>query len=335
MIYWPVTTTKADCLNTLWRALLRDEAHGWCPRAIVLHDAEDVVHREELALFDRLIGHYDAVQLPVLPLIDRRARLVSGHYADEFSEAHAKQLVVRGAIGAGLPLAGVGCAIARPLLETIAAGRADGPFDAASLTEDYELGLAIAATGGRTAFPRVAAGGGGIVAVRAYFPSRLDAAVRQKARWMTGIALAGWDRIGWGRMLDWREHWMRMRDRRAPLAVIVLGAAYLGLVAWGLAALLRLAAGEAGGGAALPGWLIAVNTLLLGWRLVMRALFTGAAYGWREALWSLPRAFVGNLIALLAARRAITRYVAQLAGATPVWDKTAHQFPAHLPDTAP
>ncbi len=190
-------TTKADCLNTLWRALLRDEARGWCPRAIVLHDAEDVVHHDELALFDRLIGPYDAVQLPVLPLIDAGARLVSGHYADEFAEAHAKQLVVRGAIGAGLPLAGVGCAIARPLLRTIAAGRPDGPFDAASLTEDYELGLAIAAAGGRTAFPRVAASAGGIVAVRAYFPSRIDAAVRQKARWMTGIALAGWDRIGW------------------------------------------------------------------------------------------------------------------------------------------
>lgn len=328
-------TTKADCLNTLWRALLRDEARGWCPRAIVLHDAEDVVHHDELALFDRLIGPYDAVQLPVLPLIDAGARLVSGHYADEFAEAHAKQLVVRGAIGAGLPLAGVGCAIARPLLRTIAAGRPDGPFDAASLTEDYELGLAIAAAGGRTAFPRVAASAGGIVAVRAYFPSRIDAAVRQKARWMTGIALAGWDRIGWSRPLDWREHWMRMRDRRAPLAVIVLGAAYLGLVAWGLAALLRLVIGDGGGGAALPGWLIAVNALLLGWRLAMRALFTGAAYGGREALWSVPRAFVGNLIALLAARRAITRYVAQLAGVAPVWDKTAHQFPAHLPDTAP
>ena len=39
---------------------------------------------------------------------------------------------------------------------------------------------------------------------------------------MTGIALAGWDRIGWGGRQRFGDHWMRMRDRRAPLAVLVL-----------------------------------------------------------------------------------------------------------------
>src|SRR3954465_2422048 len=37
-------TTKADCLNTLWRALAGDEATGaWRAEGIVLHDAEDWV----------------------------------------------------------------------------------------------------------------------------------------------------------------------------------------------------------------------------------------------------------------------------------------------------
>ena len=53
----PGPTTKGDCLNTLWRALCADERSGEdVADAIVLHDAEDVVHPAELIVFDRLIG---------------------------------------------------------------------------------------------------------------------------------------------------------------------------------------------------------------------------------------------------------------------------------------
>src|SRR3546814_14509353 len=84
----------------------------------------------------RLIDRHWVVQLPVLPLPDQQSRLVSGHYPDEFAEAHAKQLVVREALGAGLPLAGVGCAIARPALDAIAASRGGAPSDETSVTAD-------------------------------------------------------------------------------------------------------------------------------------------------------------------------------------------------------
>lgn len=326
-------TTKAGNLNTLWHALARDEARdGSHAAAIVLHDAEDVVHAAELRVFDALVGRYAVVQLPVLPLVDRGARLISGHYADEFAESHAKQLVVRQALGAGLPLAGVGCAVERTVLDRLAAARGGAPFDAASLTEDYELGLQVAALGGAAVLARVREGrGGSLVAVRAYFPATLDTAVRQKARWMTGIALAGWDRIGWSGLLDWREHWMRMRDRRAPVAVLVLAVAYLALVAWAASAGLHAVAGSATP-VTPPAvvTLLHVNAALLGWRLVSRALFTARAYGAVEAAWSLPRLLVANLIALLAARRAIVGYVAMLRGAPPRWDKTAHVFPSDV-----
>ena len=326
----PGPTTKAGCLNTLWHALRCDEATGGArARGIVLHDAEDVVHPGELRIFDTLVDRHWAVQLPVLPLVDRGSRLVSGHYADEFAEAHTKQLVVREALGAALPLAGVGCAIARDAIEAVAAARGGDPFDAASLTEDYELGLAIAALGGSGVIARVPEyRGGPVVAVRAFFPATVDAAVRQKTRWMIGIALAGWDRVGWGRWFALSDHWMRMRDRRAPMSVLVLAAAYLSLVGWAVSALIHLVAGLPVGGLPLPQMLIVANGCLLGWRLAMRALFTGAAYGIGEAIWSVPRALVSNLIALLAARRAIVRYVAMLRGRAPVWEKTAHVFPA-------
>jgi adsorption protein B len=80
-------TSKADCLNSLWRALIEDEkVEGRPAKAVVLHDAEDVVHSAELRLFDSLIERFDLVQLPVLPLIDPSSRWIAGHYADEFAE---------------------------------------------------------------------------------------------------------------------------------------------------------------------------------------------------------------------------------------------------------
>lgn len=138
----PGPTTKGDNLNALWRALLADDARdGVTTRAVVLHDAEDVIDPAELRVFDALLDRHAVIQLPVHPLIRPDAWAVSGTYADEFAEAHGKMLVVRGAIGAGLPLAGVGCAIRRDALAALAATRGGAPFDAESLTEDYELSI--------------------------------------------------------------------------------------------------------------------------------------------------------------------------------------------------
>lgn len=330
----PGPTTKADCLNQLWAAMLADERVGAGRYdAVVLHDAEDLVHPGELRVHAHYLGDFDVTQTPVEPLIDPAGPLVSGHYCDEFAEAHGRTMPVRQSLRAALPLAGVGCGIARATLDRIAAARGGHPFDETSLTEDYELGLMIATLGGRGAFVRVAERPGGpLVATRARFPATLEAAVRQKARWMVGIALAGWDRTGWARAGAWREHWMRMRDRRAILSVLVLAAAYAALVGWAVSRVSHALAGDAPA-IVDPGLavLLSANAVLLGWRLAARAWFVGALYGWRQALWSLPRAMVSNLVALLAARRAMFRYVAMLRGAALSWDKTAHSFPEAEP----
>jgi adsorption protein B len=323
----PGPTSKAGCLNHIWERMLADEAkEGVAIKAVVLHDAEDVVHSVELQLFDALIERFDLIQLPVLPLVDPQSRFVSGHYLDEFTEAHGKELVVRAAIGASLPSAGVGCAISRDALAALAASRG-APFDPDSLTEDYELGLHLHALGRRAAFVRLPAGPGRpVVATREYFPATLDAAVAQKARWMAGIALAGWDRLGWSGGLA--ERWMRLRDRQSLLAALVLATAYASLALYVLLLVI----------AWLTPWtlppfgpaltvLLAVNSALLLWRLIMRFSFVAAAYGWREGMRSLPRTVTANIIAMMAARRALTRY---LAGRTQ-WDKTAHAFPDRLP----
>lgn len=324
----PGPTTKADCLNRLWDAMLADEtATGRRYKAVVLHDAEDVVHSAELRIFDALVERFDLVQLPVLPLIDPSSRWVAGHYADEFAEAHAKALVVRGSLGAALPSAGVGCAIARDALADLAAGHGT-PFDARSLTEDYELGLRLRQAGGRAAFVRMSPRAGRpVVATREYFPATLSAAVAQKARWMLGIALSGWERLGWSG--GPAERWMRLRDRQSVLAAVLLLAGYAAFLLWSLRSAAALAFGLSP--VAIPPplqMLLLANGGLLCWRLAMRSAFVAHAYGWHEGLRAIPRTLVANLIAMLAARQAVTRYAASRASA---WDKTDHVFPAQVP----
>ncbi len=328
----PGPTTKADCLNRLWEALLADEAREGRPaKAIVLHDCEDVVHSAELRVFDRLIERFDLVQLPVLPMVDARTSMISASYADEFAESHGKELVVREAIGASIPSAGVGCAFSRDALAQVAALSGGLPFAADSLTEDYELGLKLHALGRRAAFVRLPQSRGGpVVATREYFPGTIDAAVNQKARWMIGIALSGWDRLGWRGTLA--ERWMRLRDRQSVLAALLLFTAYLTLLLWALFQSRLLLTG-----AAPPALspelqtLLQLNAGLLVWRLMMRFGFVAHAYGWCQGLASIPRVLVANLIAMLAARRAVFRYLRIRRTGQATWDKTSHVFPAALP----
>ena len=320
----PGPTTKADFLNRLWDALLMDEANSdTLYKAVIIHDAEDVVHPMELRVFDALIERFAFIQLPVLPLIDPGSRWISGSYIDEFAEAHGRQLAMREALGAGLPAAGVGCAIARRAIGRIARDAGGPPFDATSLTEDYEIGLRLRQNGVRAAFVSMpAAPGKPLVAVRAYFPATLDAAVRQKTRWITGIALAGWDRLRWHGGVA--EYWMRLRDRRSVLAAAILAASYAALVLDALCRFLHVPIDW-------PGWahpLFAANAMLLAWRATMRLAMVTRLYGAAEGCRSVPRMIVSNIITMMAARRALFRYV---PGAPPSWDKTAHHFPETVP----
>jgi bacteriophage N4 adsorption protein B len=322
-------TTKADCLNNLYDALIEHELReNVSAGAVVLHDAEDVVHPLELVVFNSLIDRAALIQLPVQPLPDPTSRWIAGHYCDDFAEAHTKELVVREAVGASVPLAGVGCAIAREPLARLAAMNEGYPFAGGSMTEDYEVGLRVGELGLRTMFVRMPAvpGSRGVVASRGNFPASFGEAVRQKARWLGGIALTGWDRLGWRGGLG--ERWMRLRDRRGPIAALLLLSGYLAALIWS-----QLWLAEAIGAPVQVGidpalsMLLWINLWLLAWRVAMRMVFTGSAYGWREAVRSVPRLFVGNVIAICAAARALIIYIGR---SPPAWDKTRHTFPKEL-----
>jgi adsorption protein B len=246
-------------------------------------------------------------------------------------------MVVRDALGAGLPGAGVGCAASRRALDWLVARQSDEasdeaaagalggvPFASDSLTEDYELGLAIAAAGGRCRFVRVRGEDGRLIATRAYFPHSFDTVVRQKSRWVLGISLQGWDRVGWTGSLT--ETWMRARDRRGPLTALLLLVGYALVVLTGVIGLLAVT------GIADPiritpvlAAVLAANALAFAWRIGMRFAFTAREYGIAEGLWAIARLPLANVIAIIAGRRAVFAYIGALLGHAAAWDKTEHE----------
>jgi adsorption protein B len=322
-------TTKADCLNRLYQALCDDERMtGRRFRCVILHDSEDMVHAAELAVIDAGLCSADFVQLPVRPEPQPASRWIGGHYVDEFAEAHSKSLVVRDALGAAIPAAGVGCGFARDMLERIAVDRqlegSPGPFAAECLTEDYELGVLVARKGGRARFLRARDENGELVATRAYFPARLKESVRQKTRWIHGIAFQGWERLGWeGKPAD---TWMALRDRRGPLTAIVLAGSYALVIVEGMLGIPRALGWDI---PAMPGppllkWMIGAGLLSLVWRSMLRAVLTGREYGFVEGVWAILRIPVANYIAIMAGRDALAAYIKTLRGGEVVWDKTRH-----------
>jgi adsorption protein B len=203
------------------------------------------------------------------------------------------------------------------------AGWRGGPFAADSLTENYEFGLALAEIGCTARFLLMRDEAGQLVATRKFFPARLDAALRQKTRWMHGIALQGWDRMGWRASLP--ELWMRLRDRRGPMVAMVLAVVYLLLFLTPVLALAR-----AHGlvpvrpeDRVLSG-LLAFDAVALAWRVLLCALFTAREYGLAEGLRAVARIPLRHAIAIVAARRAVTAYLATLNTGTVTWDHTAH-----------
>lgn len=318
-------TSKADCLNRLYAALCEDEMRrGEAARMILIHDAEDMVDPAALAVLDHALLEADFVQLPVMALPQGDSRWIGSHYSDEFAESHARSMVVRSALGAGIPGAGVGCAIARPMLARLAHQSEGEPFARGSLTEDYELGLKIAALGGTGRFLRARTCDGRLVATRAFFPSELPEAVRQKTRWMHGIALQSWDRLGWSGSPV--QLWMQLRDRRGPFAALLLLIGYTLVLT-----VASMWLGERLGLISPPPFspllkaLLAFNFAGLALRAASRFAFTAREYGLTEGLRAVPRMLVSNVIAIMAGRRAIAAYARSLRGEPVVWDKTEHR----------
>jgi len=71
--------------------------------------------------------------------------------------------------------------------------------------------------------------------------------------------------------------------------------------------------------------LLAFNFVNLIWRLAMRAMHTAREYGWNEGARAVLRFPVGNVIAIMATRRALVAYLKVLMGGRLLWEHTVHR----------
>ena len=138
----PGPTSKADCLNWIYQhLLLEEERSGQRFDIVLIHDAEDLIHPEELSWINYYAARYDFVQTPVLALPTPLHWLTHGVYCDEFAENHTRDMLVRESLGGFVPSAGVGTGYRREALEKLAHASSNQLFAPEALTEDYENGL--------------------------------------------------------------------------------------------------------------------------------------------------------------------------------------------------
>ena len=317
-------TSKADCLNWIFQTMLEHEENfGLHFETVIVHDAEDLVNPQELRWLN-WYGEKDMVQIPVLALRTPLYEFTHGIYCDEFVEFQARDLRVREILGGFLPSSGVGTGFSRWALERLAEKNGNRVFEPACLTEDYENGFRIHEAGGKQAFLPIHVRNGVPIATREYFPRKFRAAVKQRTRWITGIALQGWEWHGWaGGKRQWYWHW---RDRKGLIGNPVSVVANL-LFAY---CLLRVANGV--DVASMADWWVQtaspVAVLLNAIQIVLRMFLVKPIYGWTHALTVPLRIPFANFVNALATVQAVKRYTASRIFHQPlVWLKTEHVYP--------
>ncbi len=315
-------TSKADCLNwTYQHLLIEEEKSGTEFEVIVTHDAEDLIHPEELRWINYYSGRFDFVQTPVLPLATPFRKFVHGIYCDEFAEYHSRDMTVRAISGGFLPSCGVGTGYRREALEKLARASSNCIFEPDALTEDYVNGLRLFRLNCSQAFVPLTHGASfpDPVATREYFPQTWHAALRQRTRWVTGVALQGWQKFGWTGTLGER-YWL-WRDRKGlignPLSLLA-NAVFLYGVATSLWTRLSPASARIG-----------IATLALqALRLAVRMGCCARVYGFLFSLGVPFRAVYANALNSAATFQALGRFaVARALGRPLRWLKTEHAYP--------
>ena len=313
-------TSKADCLNWAFQRmlLLEERAAGNRFEVVIIHDAEDLIHADELRWINYYSARFDFIQTPVLPLATPLLALTHGLYCDEFAENHTRDMSVRQSMGGFLPSAGVGTGYSREALEKLAAASANRIFDPEALTEDYSIGLRLFRLGCTQAFLPLCRGRN--VATREYFPDRWRAALRQRSRWVTGIALQGWQKFGW-RGNPGEVYWL-WRDRKGLIGNPMNLASNIVFI-YGLLTEIWTRVSPA------MARIAAVTLALQLVRTSIRMACAGRVYGLVFALGAPLRAVYGNLLNSAATFHALGVFAAAQLLRRPLrWLKTEHAYPS-------
>jgi adsorption protein B len=325
-------TSKADCLNWIYQhMLLYEETKGDRFDIILTHDAEDLIHPEELHWLNYYCDRYGMVQTPVLPLPTPAREFTHGFYCDDFAEFHGKDLPARHFLGGFIPSSGVGTGYRRDAIEALASADSGRVFQPHCLTEDYENGLRLHLLGVRQIFVPLVFRERQPVATRAFFPRTFPAARRQRTRWVTGIALQAWQHHGWGR--GWRTAYWLWRDRKGlignPLSVLSNAVFLYGFIGWihsataGVPWLLGEQISRS-----LPAWLPPMAAALAVSQLAARIYFSARVFGAGFALLAPLRSVFGNLLNSAATAGALYQFArSRISGVPLVWFKTEHAYP--------
>jgi len=351
----PGPTNKAENLNQIYQAVCAyEKTHETSFKIIVFHDSEDIIHPLSFKLYNYLIPRKDMIQIPIFPLHVSLWNFTHWLYADEFSENHTKNIVVRESIKAHVPSAGVGTAFSRRVIDTINMDDSIGPFSTDSLTEDYRTSLKIRLHHFKQVFvtqhvlrmqwrPRGFFRKGyvqrvhkEIIATRAMFPTEYKKAIRQKARWIIGIVFQEWEHSPWPE--EWRVRYSLSHDRKAFITHFINGFGYIVFIFWIIYSMLTRidpsypTLQEQFNMHAWIWWVILAVTIIMIERMIQRMIAVRRIYSWWPAILSIPRTFYGNLLNMHAVLRAYRIYFTNISSTqtkikSPVWDKTEHHFP--------
>lgn len=321
-------TSKGQMLNEVARQIFNYEKKiEKTFDLFLMQDSEDVLHPHSLSLLNEVSRNADFVQIPVFSFDVPRSSFVAGVYIDEFAESHTKDLLVREAMGAAVPSAGVGTLLSRYLLLGMIQAQ-DGCFlKEDTLTEDYHLGMMAKKLGFKSKFACVQYekedGKREFIATREYFPDVISASIRQKSRWTLGIAFQGMENLQWqGSLVDKYFMW---RDRRNPFNSILTLFSFILLIGFlflGQKTFLQGMLFQA---------LLSLNLVNMGVRLLQRMRAVALTNAKHHVVLVPLRWLVANIVGVGATWKAYRQFsTSKKTGTRPVWIKTEHRMPEHF-----
>ena len=164
-------TSKADNLNWVFQHMILFEAeHGVRFEIVMTHDAEDLLHPEELRWVNYYGQRYDMVQIPVLPLPTLWAICSTASTATSSPSTNAGTCP-RGRSWAGFSVMRSGHRFSRRALDRLAAAHSNCIFEPKCLTEDYENGFRLHRLGCSQVFVPVTKFNGTFVAIARLLPA--------------------------------------------------------------------------------------------------------------------------------------------------------------------
>ena len=320
----PGPTSKGQMLNEMFTQVFEGEGG---PELVILHDSEDVIDQRTFAVYAAYARGHDFIQAPVFSLNRGKNAVVASTYMDEFAERHTRELIVRDAVGAAIPSAGVGTGLTKKLIKHFLATRGQ-VLMSGTVTEDYILGVEAKRAGFKPAFAlisRNADEGLDFVATREFFPRTLDASIKQKTRWVYGINFEALHKLGWHG--DPWDFYFFVRDRKGMITSFLppISAFLLVLMLLGYIDIADMS--EPMGDILMASMWINLIALITRYVVRVRACYqVYGTYDWIGIALRWPAALYINMAAVY---RAWKTYLgeSELATKPIVWSKTTHEIP--------